>query len=235
MSKKLIIMAAGAGLLSFGAAFAVAWFFQKTDTTQPPGKSAIVDEATTDAAALDLARVRQGISGSASDKRNLTGAQLKSLVYDVREKMLEYDNKLEQLKLREQRLQVAQSVLKQDITKLDNLRVDLASMTAKLREERDKLQKETIRIDQAEKANLISVAATYDKMDPAAASQILTAMSKTVQPSADQSDAIEEPVKILRYMADRTKAKVLAELVASEPKLAAAFCHRLEQVIEENQ
>jgi hypothetical protein len=39
-------------------------------------------------------------------------------------------------------------------------------------------------------------------------------------------------VKILHYMTERTKAKLLAEMVNSEPKLTAALCERLKQIAE---
>jgi flagellar motility protein MotE (MotC chaperone) len=43
---------------------------------------------------------------------------------------------------------------------------------------------------------------------------------------------MDDAVKILHYMTERTKAKVLAELVTSEPKLAAVLCEKLKQVVE---
>ena len=51
-------------------------------------------------------------------------------------------------------------------------------------------------------------------------------MSKVQDGSADDA------VKILHYMTDRTKAKVLAELSTAEPKLAAYFCQKLKQITE---
>jgi hypothetical protein len=34
-------------------------------------------------------------------------------------------------------------------------------------------------------------------------------------------------------MTERTKAKLLAELVTSEPKLAAVLCERLKEIVEQ--
>ncbi|RKY05801.1 MAG: hypothetical protein DRP65_12605, partial [Planctomycetota bacterium] len=98
------------------------------------------------------------------------------------------------------------------------------------KEQRDKLLKLRVTIEEAEKANLISVAATYDKMDPASASKILATMSKTNRQTPGQDTGLDEAVKILYYMTERTKAKLLAELVSSEPALAATLCQRLKQV-----
>ena len=60
----------------------------------------------------------------------------------------------------------------------DNLRVELASTVTSLKEQQDKLRKDTEKIAEAEKANLVTIAATYDKMDAARASEILINMSQ---------------------------------------------------------
>ncbi len=49
--------------------------------------------------------------------------------------MQDYDKKLDNLKVREQRLQLTQDILKQDIEKLNNLQIELASMTANIKSE----------------------------------------------------------------------------------------------------
>ena len=108
---------------------------------------------------------------------------------------------------------------------------ETVELTERIREEeREKLLKSRIEIARAEKANLISIAAAYDKMDATKASEILTNMSK-MQDSSD-GNGFDDAVKILYCMTERTKAKLLAELTTSEPKLAAVFCQRLKQIIE---
>ena len=226
MKKKLIITIA-AGLLSFGGMFAFAWLTAKTPASteaqqlvpsaskpelklpSPQGLAVTSDEATQD-------RI----------KRVMTEKQLKSLVYEVRERIQEYEGKLRGLSSREQQLQTAHNELKKDIGDLNNLRIELVSTVARLKEERDKLQKTRIEIDKTEKANLMSIAATYDKMDPASASTILTNMTKA------QTGVPNDAIKILHYMSDRTKANLLAELATAEPTLAAYFCQRLKQMVE---
>ena len=82
-------------------------------------------------------------------------------------------------------------------------------------------------IAKAEKDNLVSIAATYDKMAPEAAGEILTNMSQAKNSSSDDA------VKILHYMTERTKAKVLASIAESkEPAISAYFCQKLKQIIE---
>jgi len=183
---------------------------------------------------LHLPQVAGTIGADGKAAKNMTEQQLKSLVYEVREKIQDYDSKLRDIELREQRLQTAHNTLKEDIGNLNNMRVELASIVANLKSERDKLLKTRVEIEQAEKASLMSIAAAYDKMDAASASKILSSMStnQTEDGTATGSSGFDDAVKILHYMTERTTAKVLAEMVNSEPKLAAAICQRLKKINE---
>jgi flagellar motility protein MotE (MotC chaperone) len=69
-------------------------------------------------------------------------------------------------------------------------------------------------------------------MDAARASEILSNMAATQSKSgaANRSTNIDDAVKILFFMQDRTKAKVLAELASTEPALAALLSQKLKQV-----
>ncbi len=91
------------------------------------------------------------------------------------------------------------------------------------------LLKTRIEIEQSEKQNLMLIAATYDKMNASNAGEIFTNMSKISEPG---SNGIRDVVKILYYMNERTKAKVLGELVSIEPKLAAVLSQELKKIRE---
>ena len=156
-----------------------------------------------------------------------------------REKMQEYNDRLQAIAMRERRLQVAHNVLKEDIENLENLRIEVASAITTLKSERDNLLKSRLEINQKEKNNLISIAATYDKMDVTGAGKILASMCKPQEAGqqkggdADRkTSSYDDAVKILHYMTERTKAKLLAELATSEPVLAAGLCQRLKQIVE---
>lgn len=235
MSKKKIIITAAVGLISFGGAFVFAWF------TKPPPDSQSTPSDGSNLAAheteLQLPRPTAGMMGRAGlgdekARKAMTEKQLKSLIHEVREKIKDYDDHLEGLQIREKRLQLAQEMLKKDIDQLNNLRVELASAVASLKEQQEQLRKSRVEVAQAEKSNLISMAAAYDKMDPVSAGKILTNMSRTTDGRLGGSN-LDDAVKILHYMTERTKAKLLAELVNSEPALAAVFCQRLKQIVEE--
>lgn len=240
MSKKLIIITAAAGLASFAGAFFLGW------RTEPP--SVIVpDESVlpTLAAMETVPELPQpgvgviGAAGSASDreKKAMTEKQLKNLVFEVREKMQEYNDKLQSLEVWEQRLQRAQDTLKEDIKNLNDLRVELTLIVTSLKDERDKLLKSRLEIAQTEKANLVLIAATYDQMDTSSAGKILISMcTDQTQPGKIDSkgSGFDEAVKILYYMRERAKAKLLAELTTTEPRLAAFLTQRLKKVVEGN-
>ena len=232
MNKKLIIITGVVGLAGFAGMFAFAWLTKIT----PPAQSPQAKQATSTRheADLKLAPPQMPTTSSVTTvdskmKKTLTEKQLKSLVYEVREKIQEYDNKLQALKTREQRLQTAQETLKTDIEELNNLQIKLASTVASLKSEQDKLLKSRVEIAKIEKNNLISIAATYDKMAPEAAGQILTNISQARNSNSDDAE------KILFYMSERTKAKVLASIAESkEPAISAYFCQKLKQIIEKD-
>ncbi|HCO96655.1 MAG TPA: hypothetical protein DIU00_22410 [Phycisphaerales bacterium] len=242
MSKKKIMITAAAGLVSFAGAFVFAWFTR-------PSQVSLSEESeqtavTGDTSEKGLQQTRIGAMGtveaaSGPMTKAMTEQQLKNLVQDVREKMQEYNNRLMALGVQERRLQVAQDVFKKDIENLNSLRIELASTIANLKSERDKLLKSRLEIDQAEKTNLISIAATYDKMDVSGASTILTNMCKTASTGERQtfeagqfSSSFDDAVKILHYMSERTKANLLAELATTEPSLASVLCQRLKKIVE---
>jgi flagellar motility protein MotE (MotC chaperone) len=231
-------MTAAAGLVSFAGAFVFAWLTNPSPARQPDESKqpALAGGETGQGlprpqiAAIDAANTASGLM-----KKTMTEQQLKNLVQDVREKMREYNDKLQGLEVREQRLQVAQDVLKKDIENLENLQIELTSAIANLKSKRDKLLKSRLEIDQTEKLNLVSIAATYDKMDASSAGKILTnlctSQMKDNEVGGDGS-SFDDAVKILHYMTERTKAKLLAELATSEPTLAATLCQRLKQIVE---
>jgi len=232
VNKKLIIMIAVGGLISFAGAFAFAWFTKTAPQSQNPKPNQRLLAGQEIEPKLQQAPAASSNIALADSKmkRNLREKQLNDLIYEVRDKIEEYTDKLQTLDLREQRLQITQNMLKKDIEELNKLRLELSSIVARLKEQRYMLENSRVKIAEAEKANLLSIAATYDKMDAASAGKILTNMSQTQN---SQSSGFDDAVTILHFMAERTKAKLLAELAVSDPKLAWDFCQRLKQIIEE--
>jgi flagellar motility protein MotE (MotC chaperone) len=228
MNKKMIILTALAGLLSFAVCFAVSLLF-------PGGAENAEIAGTQDAnAAVGISTTAESQSASESelpppqvnDSGGMAEKQLKGLVYDLRQKMTEYDEKLKSLEAEKQRLEIARGQLEQDIEKLDALRADLAGSISQVKTERDRLLKTRIEIGEIEKKNLTAIAASYDKMDSTSAGKILANMTQ------EQNGGMNDAVKILYYMGDRNKAKVLASLADIEPSLAANLSQKLKTLTE---
>lgn len=237
MSKKRIIMIAGVGLISFAGAFVFAWLTKPTSVSSSEGSSnsKVAASGFVDNPLLPRPLVDTMSPEDSTIKNAMTEKRLKNLVFDVREKIREYDEKLQVLEMQGQRLQITRDALKKDIEVLNNLQIELASTVAGLKEQRNQLLKTRVDITKEEKANLVSIAATYDKMDAASAGKILTSMCTQKVKRADGGEVntgFDDAIKILHYMQERTKAKVLAELVSSEPQLASLLCRRLKQISE---
>jgi len=238
VSKKRIIIMAAAGLVSFGGALVIGWLTGSGQSIEPNQVTVTGQESKLKPALASIGIPSITRTGETSTKTATMERQLQDFIIDVREKMREYNSKLQSLQTREQRLQMTQDVLKKDIDDLNNLRTEVSSMIARLKEERDKLLKTRLEISQAEKGNLTTVAAAYDKMDATSASKILASMCTggVTQKQDGQvrlwATGFDDAVKILHYMGERTKAKLLAELVNTEPKLAASLCERLKQINE---
>jgi chromosome segregation ATPase len=238
VNKKLILITAAVGVVGFLGAFATGWLTRPAPAEEEPSPEQASSTAQTQRAGAMTPRLLSPASAAADDSANtraLTQEQLQELVYEVREKIDEYNKKLAALEKGKERLQIAQQTLKKDVEALNNLRVDLAATAAKLKNERDMLLKTQVQVEQVEKTNLVAIAAAYDKMDAVRAGEILTNMATgQSQKGTTRGANIDDAVKILYYMQDRTKAKVLAELATAEPGLAAMLSQKLKQVTEGN-
>jgi flagellar motility protein MotE (MotC chaperone) len=228
MNKKLIIIAALVGLLGFGGSLAAGWFTKKSQTAKNQAV-AKETEGTQKTDPMD-ARPHIPIAGDvvkidSTTKKAMTEKQLKSLIYEIREKIDEYDSKLSNLKVREQRLQTSQNIIKKDLEELDDLRIKLAAIVVQVKDEQDKLLKSRLEIEATEQENLMSLALSYDTMDPESAAKIFTNMTQT------QNDSANDAIKILYFMGDRTKAEVLAAIAEVEPAVSAFFCNKLKQIV----
>jgi predicted RNase H-like nuclease (RuvC/YqgF family) len=158
---------------------------------------------------------------------SMTEKQLQSLIYDVREKIEEYENKERQLELREERIQVANEQLEKDVKELDELHMNLQATLASLKQQQANLEATVTRIDALEKENWQMIAKRYDKMDISYASKIIINMVKNNQ--------LDDAVKILYYMSERPSGKLLGEIGNSEPEIASLLSNKLSRIKEERE
>jgi len=236
MSKKLIIIIAVAAVMSFGGAFGVAWLTKPRPVAAAEPNTAEQQDLARLRAELGLGQADQSITQEQKEKerqRAMTEEQLRTLVRDVRDKIKEYQDKLQALEDQAERAKVAQEGLREDLQKLEDLRVKVAAAVATLKAQRDELERTRIKIVETEKANLRTLAATYDKMDADSAARLLASMCKVRAGTAPDREAnAEDALKLLYYMTEKKRASVLAALMQAEPDLAGVLALRLKQIVE---
>jgi len=241
VKKKKIVIIAGAALVSFAGSFLFGWFRNSDKPAQQNEEQLKATQHPVGQGTGQQTILPAKETGSAVETpvKALKEKQLKELVYEVRQKMQEYEKKLEGLEKRKYRLETTQHALRADIKKLNELRVELASMVQRLKNEREKLLSSMVEVRKTEKENLIALAAAYDRMDSDSASTIIASMCIEQKEKEGRkiiggaNSNMSDAVKILYYMADRTKAKLLAEMVKNEPQLAAVLCEHLKRIVED--
>jgi len=159
--------------------------------------------------------------------QSLSEKQLESLIFELREKLKENRQKEQELAVQEERIRAAGEEVKADLDRLSGLRTELAGTMSQIKQEREALGRDRLTIKAAEATKLQQIASIHDKMDAASGAALLLNMA--------MNDRLDDAVQILNYMQERNAAKVLAELVGKDPKVATVLCERLKKVREEKQ
>jgi hypothetical protein len=225
MKKIQIIILAGAGLLSFAGAFAVTWFVKKS-------KPAIPVQMSQEEQSYDLFKAKGGSdftgrtfsAGSNALTKGMTEKQLQGLIYDIRERMKEYQSRDKELDLQEERLNTARALLQEDIERLNELGVRLTTAVAGLKQQESSLRNSMVEIGAAQKSNIQLIAGRYDKMDISQASKIMISMAS--------SNQLNDAAQIMYYMSERTSGKLLGEIGNSQPEVAVILCNQLKRMRE---
>jgi flagellar motility protein MotE (MotC chaperone) len=228
MNKKMIILIAGIGLIGLSGGFVFAWISRPKPAAETEPNTA-THEPNTAPIVTDLANIRSGAYmnadvNNAAFRKAMTEKQLKQLVQSMRVKMVDVQQKEQELAAKEQQLDAVKNLLQKDVDDLTALKVELAAAAAAVKQERDKLGNLRLQITQEEMVNLKKTASIYDKMDTASGSKIMAKMC--------ESNQADDAVKILNYMTERTAAKMLGEIGTADPNLAADLCERLKKIKE---
>ena len=226
MKKIQIIILVGAGVVSFAGTFAVTLLAKRSEPALPVS---VVDEQTdADAGLAGPGGIRspEKLPSGRADviTKGMTEKQLQNLIYGIREKMKEYKSREKNLELQEERLRTARSSLQEDIDRLDNLRVQLTTTVATLKQQETSLQNKMVEIGAVEKSNVQSIAGRYDKMDISQASKIMVNMVSHNQ--------LDDAAKIIYYMSERTSGKLLGEIGNTNPEFAVILCEQLKRMRE---
>ncbi len=215
MNKK-IMMVGGLAAASFVGALALAYI-----TTPRPKAPIDANHAEMAATTAPAGGVTAGLVGGDS-KLSPKETQLDELIREVRLKMAEVKQREAALDERESRLTIAQDQLKKQAKELEGLQIQLLAPLAAIKDEQEKLEKGRVKVAVDEKVNLKRTAAIYEKMDAASGGRILAGMCE---------QQMDDVVKILFYMTERSAAKILGEI--QDKTLAARLTERLKRVKEE--
>ena len=227
MKKLQIIIFAAAGLLSFAAVFTVSFMIKKNQVVLPdvPLEAAMGEKDDGMFGEPDFTvSSDSGEVESYSLSKSMTEKQLKSLIYDIREKVKETKFTEKRLEIQEERIQTLREVMQDDIERLEKLRLELTTVISNLAEQEHSLEQTVINIDEIEKANMQKLASRYDKMSADMASNILVSMAKNNQ--------MADAVIIMHYMSERTSGKLLGAIGTIQPDLAASISQMLKKVKE---
>ncbi|OHB56487.1 MAG: hypothetical protein A2Y07_09180 [Planctomycetes bacterium GWF2_50_10] len=222
MSMKQALIIAVVCVVCFGASFMIAWITRPAPSTSHEPNVPAATEAND-----PFINAISGASLNSEDptlSKTLTEKQLKLLVQNLRARIEEYDTKLQDLSAREHQLQVSRVAFQSDVNELNRLRVELASASSQVKAQKQELADYQTKITTDELANLKRTATIYDKMDSTSASKILISLCKSKQ--------IDDAVKIINYMSERSAAKVIGEIGTAEPQIAADIVQAIKRLKE---
>ncbi|MBN1818905.1 MAG: hypothetical protein JW828_16195 [Sedimentisphaerales bacterium] len=226
---KQIILLVVIGIFSFVAAFGGTWWIKRNrakvpDPTSQQGSAGQTPQTTADASAES--RLLRPPAAAGMDRIVGMGEkELAGLIDDIRNKMKEYEIREKDLIVQEQRIQTARGVLQEEMDRLAKLNEHMTLTLEDLKRQDEQLKKTRIEIKSIEKANLQRLATTYDKMDAANAGKIMVSMMKNQQ--------MDDAVKIVYYMSERTAAELLGQIASTQPDLAGVMSLELRKIKEE--
>jgi flagellar motility protein MotE (MotC chaperone) len=221
MNKLHIIVLALTGTISFGAAFGTGFILKRNKALAATAAAA----AASAQAATPPAKTATPVNLAENfNETTLSENQLKTLIYDLRQKMEDTKDRQKEIEQDAERINITHQTLASEIEQLNQLRENLNQTLLAIQEKERSIRDSLTEIEAVEKTNLTKIAATYDKMDPAQSAKILTTMAANNQ--------TKDAVKILYYMSERSVAKLLGEIGTTRPETAGALSLLLKQIKE---
>jgi hypothetical protein len=149
--------------------------------------------------------------------------KIEQLTKDLRARIAEYERKDHKFIEREKRLALAEENLIHRAKELETLRLQMVGPLTRLKDAMAELDRSRVQVSKQEKANLLRIASTFEKMDPVRGGGILSGMAANKQ--------LDDVAKILFYMSERTSAKMLAEI--TDKVVAAQLTEKMQKIREE--
>ena len=226
MKKIHIILLACAGIMSFAGAFGVTSFVKKSQSEVLGGE--VEDSGSDSATESDLLVKKPSEPTFGGDGGNLNKSmledQLRNLILVARETIQDQKATERDLASEEQQIQMARETLLSDIDRLSKIHDQMKLTISVLKNREASLQNTLLEIETTEKKNLVRIAASYDKMDVTQSSEIMINMASSQQ--------LDDAVKIMYLMTERTSSKLLGEISTSKPELASLLTTELKKVKE---
>ena len=227
MNKMQILLIIGAGTISFAGSFGLSWFMKQKESQEIINQAAAETVATQAAEShSEKSEANFSLFENAGDniEIGLSEKQLQNLIHEIRSRMQEYRSKEQYFEEETQRIDIARQGLQQEVDRLVLLREKVAVSLQQLSREKETLEASLVKINGVEKTNFQHLASTYDKMDTKNAGRILMTMASGPQ--------VQDAVKILYYMNERTAAEVLGEIGNTRPETAVMLSLQLKRVQE---
>jgi len=224
MKKRQILMLTLAGMLSFVSVFAVSWFFTRNSTEALPSAEPSQAAATNTANEPGSDQFAYLASVAQQQPMGMTERQLQSLMQDIRNKSRDYQKREQALDTKAERIEITSQSMQDDINRLNELRNKLSQILSDIEQKQERLQESIVEIEGIEQENFKRLASTYEKMDVTQACRIMVNMAV--------SNQLQDSVKILYYMNERTAGKLLGEIATAKPELASVICMQLKHVKE---
>jgi flagellar motility protein MotE (MotC chaperone) len=221
MNKLHIIVLILTGTVSFGAAFGTGFILKRNKALAAAASAGTISAQ----AATSSAKTATPVNLTENfNETTLSENQLKTLIYDLRQKIEDTKNRQKEIEQDAERIIITRQTLAGEIEQLNQLRENLNQTLLTLQEKECSIRDSLTEIEAVEKANLVKIAATYDKMDPTQSAKILTTMVSNNQ--------IKDAVKILYYMSERSAGKLLGEIGTTRPETASTLSLLLKQIKE---
>jgi len=210
--KKLLVIMGVLGLVSFATAFVLTQMFRTAPEVRKTEEMIRQEQAD-----------RAALAGVETLKLGPREIELEKLIKELKRKRAELHQRTRNLEQREKRIQVAINQLKAEAAELETLRVQLAAPLVRLNELKQGIDKTRVMIAQSEDAKLKALAKTFAAMPPESSGGIITSMC------ADER--IDHAAKIVWYMNDRDRAKLLAAI--TDAKVTGMLLERFTKIQQE--
>ncbi len=237
MKKKLMmfVILPVAAIASLGIGFLAAVLFSP-DTSQEPNaptqQAALVQQAE-----LGLTPTKTTAASPSQPRltrRGMSDKQVTELSQRLQIRIAEYEDKLKALSDKENGFTETKILIKEDLKRLDDMRIEIAQAVNALKEQKQALEALNIAITQNETKNLTALSKAYAGMEADIACDLFVEKCPiSTDPNQPDNGDVDEVTKILYLMKDKEQSEILNALVTKDVQLAAEITRRLKYIVIE--